>query len=842
MKTIRVLCNVLCCVLLVLLAACDSGPPATPTGVIPATPAATLTVVQPDATAVPPTEATGPAAPTAPPPAIAPAPPTLPPQTQLSPAPMAVLGGHPRLLISAGDVPRLRAWAVSSNPIWAQGLVPLATAAKADMDAGRVPGQDLGSREYEEYGVEKYAELFAFLALIDPDPAARDDYARRARTLLMAGLNAAAKGPADGQPFRAPDFFAPTSNRSRWRGEAWMLTVDWIYPTLTTEDKATIRRVFLLWSDEIVQNGYHHPEPVGVLNSSALVSNVANVRWAANNYFSADMRNLGLMALALDPADDPGNGLGQYLNVAIGAHLYMIDALYHHDARGGLAAEGFEYGPQAIGYVAQFLYILRVAGQADPGRWGPQVGLLADPFWNDLLLAFFHTTSPVPVPIQDMGPVYQPAFYGDGQNYVTPDFIELFTPLGLYDAQTGNTTRLATLRWIETNMVPGGAAGLLERVSRTDDFRDAIFYFLLLDPAAPPAPDPRPAQPLTFFAPGLGRIYARTGWGPDATWFGYTLGWNTIDHQHGDGNDFHFYRQGEFLTKEVTSYDMGSSDAHNTLALQNDPPDHNDPGDYRHDLWLRGSQWAYDPSGDGTILAHSFGKDFVYALGDATNLYNTAYDLATDITQASRSIVWLEPDVVLTYDRASSKTANRFKRYWLHLPAAPTITGNHVQVTTPKGQQLFVTSLLPQGAVLTGQAVQAPTDGEVAHYEPMTFQLKIEAAGNPQDVRFLTVLQGANAGMPASPVTAIQSTGGPAYAGAVIAGRAVVFPVNLGGSFTGVEFAVPGDTKNILVTGVQPGGSYAVNTQQQGGQIAVKVSAGTTQRADDGGVLVVNVP
>ncbi len=832
MKTIIGRLFLLCCVLAWLLAACDIGPPAPPTATLPAPPTA-----PPDlATAAP-----APAPPTAPPPAVATAPP-LPPATSAPTTPGAVVGGHPRLLIGAGDVPRLRAWAVSSNPIWAQGIVPLATAAKADMDAGRVPGQDSGSREYEEYGVEKYAELFAFLALIDPDSAARVDDARRARLLLMAGLNAAAKGPADGQPFRAPDFFAPTSNRSRWRGEAWMLTVDWIYPTLTAADKATIRRVFLLWADEIVQNGYHHPEPVGVLNSPALVSDTTQVRWAANNYFSADMRNLGLMALALDPADDPGNGLGQYLNTAIGAHLYMIDYLYHHDARGGLAAEGFEYGPQALGYVAQFLYILRGAGQADPARWGPQVGFLADPFWDATLQGFFHTTSPVPVTLPDVGPVYQPAFYGDGQSYGTPDFIELFAPLGLYDAQTGNTTRLATLRWIETNMVPGGVVGLLDRVSRTDDFRDAIFYFLLLDPAAAPAPDPRLAQPLTFFAPGLGQIYARTGWGPDAAWFGYTLGWNAIDHQHGDGNNFHLYRRGEFLTKEVTGYDASSSDYHNTLALQNDAPDHNDPSDYRHNLWLRGSQWAYDPAGDGAILAHSVGPGFVYALGDATPLYNTTYDLATDITQASRSIIWLEPDIVLTYDRATSKTADRFKRYWLQLPAAPIITGNRAQVTTPKGQQLFVTALLPQGATLTGQAVQAPPDGEIAHNEPMIAQLEIAAAGNPQDVRFLTVLQGADAGATAGMVTLIQSTGGTAYAGAAIAGRAVVFPVNLGGSGGGVEFAVPGDTKSVLVTGLQPGGSYAASVQPQGNTLAVAVAAGAMQQADAGGVLIVSVP
>src|SRR5438270_278772 len=80
---------------------------------------------------------------------------------------------------------------------------------------------------------------------------------------------------------------------------------------------------------------------------------------------------------------------------------------------------------------------------------------------------------------------------------------------------------------------------------------------------------------------GMGRMLARTGWDPNATWFTYLLKWNQIDHQLADGNQFEFYRRGEWLTKERTGYDGSHFDAgcgtasteyHNTLALQNDPP------------------------------------------------------------------------------------------------------------------------------------------------------------------------------------------------------------------------------------------------------------------------------
>jgi hypothetical protein len=40
--------------------------------------------------------------------------------------------------------------------------------------------------------------------------------------------------------------------------------------------------------------------------------------------------------------------------------------------------------------------------------------------------------------------------------------------------------------------------------------------------------------------------------------------------------------------------------------------------------------------GAGKILAHSFGSRYIYALGDATELYNS--ESSSDIVRASRSI------------------------------------------------------------------------------------------------------------------------------------------------------------------------------------------------------------
>lgn len=762
--------------------------------------------------------------------------------------------GHPRLWLSVEDLPRLRAWANDANPIWRDGLAPLAERMKADMDEGRVPGADDAGRGWSQYPTESYAELFAFLSLVHPDAAARQDYAVRARTLLMHGIDEAAKGPAVDAPFRAPDFMAPHSDRARWWGEAWALTVDWIYPSLSAADKATIHAVFLRWCEEIATQGYNHPEPVGLTNDPVLLADRAMLRWSGNNYFTSHMRNLGLMALSLDPADDPGGELRAYLDIATGAHLYMTDRLLRTDAAGGIAPEGFEYSPQALGYVVQFLLALETAGLVDPARFGPQVVLDDNPFWTVVVPAHLHSMSPRTTVIEGMesfGDVYLPNWFGDGELYFAPDMIWLLGPLGLHDRLTGNRDRLDQIRWVETHLAPGGEDLLaIDRVANADGsaLLTAILYFMLFDPADPQPPDPRPAQANFHFAPGIGRLMARTGWDQDATWFTYGLGWIGIDHQMGDGNTFSFYRNGEWLTKNLVGYggEFGdddpsddyyypSSDHQNTLALENDEPFSNTPSDYRSQLYSRGSQWEYVAAGDPTILALSVQPGFAYALGDATNLYNSTVEGAMDIVHASRSILWLPPDAIVVYDRATSRTDGRFKRFWLNLLSNASVDGMRTTMPSQSGQQLVIDTLLPANVSPSVEPQDGPID-TLAVGEPMRFRFLVEAPDGPRDVRFLNVLQAADSNNAVSEPILLQSDDG-AFIGAAVGTGAVLFPTDVGSVPALIRYIVPSETLTHLITGLSPDAGYDVSTGPAQGGKEISVIAGTTHRTDAGGVL-----
>lgn len=758
--------------------------------------------------------------------------------------------GHPRLWLTTAELPRLRSWAVESNPLYADGLALLAERAKSEMDEGRVPDQDCGNVGYEEYPTEMYAELFAFLSLVENNATARTDYANRARTLLMHIMNEAIKGAATAEdytcnestqypPFRHPDFATEDRDRIRYHGEAFPLVVDWIYPTLSAQDKATIRQVFLRWSQEVIERGYHHPAPVGLVNDPTLLADTQQVRFSGNNYYAAHMRNLGMMALALDGADDAGNQLRDYLDIAVGAHLYIFDHLTRNESRGGLLPEGLEYSPQTLGYATQFLLSLHTAGATYPIT----TALGSNPFWEDSLTAYLHSLSPATVAREEGGDRYLPAFYGDGQSYHLPDFVSAFAPIGLYDTMTGNTARLNTVRWLQSHTAPGGATQLAERVRNPNDFREAILYFMLYDPTAAPATDPRPLLTTGYLAPGLNRLFSRSGWGSDAAWFTYSLSWNSIDHQMADGNHFSFYRNGEWLTKGRVGYaniaeGIASSEFYNTVAIHNDRPVDRDDTDWRIDLWQRGSQFNYVNDGNPTLLASSLATNYAYALGDATTLYNATSEGSTAVTLAERAMLWHKPDHIIVYDRAATQSTGKFKRWWLQLPNPATVNGQQATMTTDAGQQLFVTALLPTDATLTAVNTDEQLIAETAASDdPMTVRLRVDAPSAGQSVRFLHVLQGADAGANADGVTLVRSEDN-RFEGAVVGDTVVLFPVNREPVATTLQYTVPTGVTNHFVTGLQPNTGYTVAVQSSGGNQQLAINAGGSTQTDAGGVLV----
>jgi hypothetical protein len=760
---------------------------------------------------------------------------------------------HPRLWLDPADVERLRGYARADNPVYASLREALAEARRA-YDTRFVKGTwaDNGGVTFSGDVSEAYAEAFAFASLLATDPKERDADAGRARALLLHVIDEAQKGVKDGAPFRSTAF--AYHDRASWWGEGFPLTVDWIYPYLTAEDKAKIRPVFLRWEAALPKTAFAPWLLKG--------DDERRFRGAANNYYLAHLRNLVLFSLALDPQDDPPvdpgkpheaeeNSVASYLGAVKREWLPPVRALFRDggDAAGGLPAEGFLYGT-SLGYLEEALLALATSGRAGP----EEQALLDGPFWGRFLDGFMHSMAPAPRVLPRaayIGPVYPVAGYGDMlRTWVIPEWTYAFASLGIYAERAGAVDRLAASRWLVRNAVEGGAEKLGARVSGiwgNSRASMAILSFMLFDPKAPAPPDPRPKLPTAFIDRQLGRVLARTDWSPSASWFAFACAWKAIPHQIGDCGQLDFYRKGEWLTKERSGYSqsgtIATTDYHNALSLENDRIETKALSWFEPPINARGSQYLLGMAfGDPTFRAAT-GVGFAHAEADATPLYNRRAPRRGELGEASsvelalRSIAWLAPDHVVVYDRVASRAAGRFARFNLMLPEAPTIS-NHAAVSkTPSGQQIIVTSLLPPGATLTA----APDEPDnTAEGETMRARLVVEDPARPREARLLHVIEGADAGRAPSPVKLLRASAPLPFEGALVRGVLVLFPVSpiAAGAFKELRVVVPAATHGYLITGL-PRGAYDATRERRGNSVTFTLRPGSALTADEAGGVVV---
>ncbi len=806
---------------------------------------------------------------------------------------------HPRLWVTQKDLPKLRGWATSANPVYKKGMLPLITQAvniyKTQFFPGGSPNPnypDPGDVQgYQGYLTENYGVVLAFNSLIDPVLANRIKYAQYARNILMVAMNQAALGHKANAPFRDPAF--AIYNRANGGSEQWPLIVDWIYnavdaqnnPILTAADKLTIRNVFMMWANDCLNastTGGDHPAPIGVMNSHKLLPGGKPYRMASNNYYEGHARLLTMMPLAVDPADDPvlnvhapasnvGNSLRSYILNANGAWLYQefammgepsdIAAAYglqnsagYGLASGGLPPEGMLYG-HSFGFVLGQLLALQTAGFNNAAYAGPQIALIGSPVWDRYVTGMLTSITPTAKvdPNQSwLGPVYQYGSYGDLLRlWVTPDCMQPFALITLLDEQNGKTSNQNAARWWCIHALEGGSNALMTRINQPYSWSptNSILYYMLLDPAAPVTVDPRPSLPTTFYDAPAGRIVSHNNWTANGTMFDFRGSWHTINHQVADCGQFEIYRKGEWLAKEMSNYDNNglgmTSPYHNTLSLQNTCPN-GKPTDlqwYEEGEWANGSQWMLGLGQGDPVTKMSEGANYLYANTNMTALYNrpnqwTPANSSVDIKQATRSIVWLKNDYTVIYDRATSASAGLFKRFNINLINSPNIQGNVATETLASGQKLFIQTLLPANPTITF-ANTAGGLNPIAAMEPTRFTMTVEDIAKPIDTRFLHVLQGANSGAAMVPAIHLSSAAGTKFDGAAFGNAAVFFPHNGNGAFVTTTFAVPIGVHNIVVTGLAANAGYSVAVSQGVNNVLIVITPnGATTTADSAGILV----
>jgi hypothetical protein len=768
-------------------------------------------------------------------------------------------GGHPRLWIRAADVESLRRRAVGDNPMWSRVIVPRTEEANRAYEQSYFPGGK-PARPWPDPGAsggggktESVALQLAFYALVAPDAGARDRAARRARDLLMYVMaEIDAGGPATG--FRAERF--PVGDRFRYAGEQWALVVDWLYERLTAADLAVIRRVFLRWAEMHATHSEQY-RPRTLFADPALVKKPLDVRWMANNWQTAMARNLLLESLVLDDQHDPPvdsarpvlapkNSLRAYRREALASLLYQQYHLFRRggDAWGGIPPEGaFAYGSESSAFLFHGLLALVTAGYTDWERWGEQVTLVGDRYLRDMVAYYPHGIAPAPEQregeAEGQGRAYAAAMIEQTRGWAMAGYIHVaqLAPVGVIAALTGDVLLRDRVRWLLTEPLPGGPA--LREKHAGYDASHSVLSFLLHDPRLPAPHDYREELPPTFYAPALGRISSRTGWGAQASWLSTSCTWKTIDHQIDLCGSFLFWRKGDWITDPRNGYsDTGvidSPDYQNALAVQKLAGPR---AAWETVVWQRGGQTRYNQGDPATRVSDA--PDVLFVESDATNLHNQT-DAAPEAPHVSRALCWLKPDVLVIYDRARTTAAGRWKRFWLNLPGKPAIEGAAVQARTRSGQQIRLDVLAPARAAIGERPWETdPGDGGG---EQMVSHLSVEDPAAPADARVLTVLQAYDKGARALAAQAL-AVQGPAFQGAAVGDAVVLFAVAPGPqSAAGVGYAAPAGTRLHVISGLRPGDRYDVEIDPRVGAGArgggVRIRAGGALTVDGAGVLVV---
>jgi hypothetical protein len=255
-------------------------------------------------------------------------------------------------------------------------------------------------------------------------------------------------------------------------------------------------------------------------------------------------------------------------------------------------------------------------------------------------------------------------------------------------------------------------------------------------PAAPPAPPPLVTQdpaalPLDYFAPGSGYCWVRSSWDDNATVVLLQLRRGESSHCHLDAGCFQIWRNGAFVTRETTSYQVQYNDArsgdtcmHNclTVAGMNDG---------------RGDGQSRIPNGRGTVLRVQSHADFFYAAVDLTDCSRSTSVLDNpELISHVREFLFLRNlETLVVRDRVQTVHRDMAKTFRVHSQWPwEDLLGT--------GGTLAVTVVLPA-------AVQMNYLYEGEGMSPPTGQHRLSILSQDQeDTTFLTVLQARDAGAP----------------------------------------------------------------------------------------------
>jgi hypothetical protein len=456
------------------------------------------------------------------------------------------------------------------------------------------------------------------------------------------------------------------------------LVYDWCFANLSASQKTR----WLAYANQAVWNVWHPSQ--AQWGGKAMPWTGWSINNPSNNYYYSFLRATMLLGLAAHGEDGQADTwLSQFRDTKV---LGQLVPTFNADLVGGSSREGTGYGS-----AMRSLWVLYDFWQATTGEnLAAKTG-----HTRASMLTFMHQVMPT---LDRFAPT------GDQSRDSTAS---------MFDYQRAYLQELAML-FASDPVAPRAQTMLAQSSVPTMQYGFTAWGDFLYDSAG--AAQPLAGLNTTRYAPGIGELYMRSGWDTHATWVNLIAGPYTESHAHQDQGSLMLYKDGWLAYDAVVPSHSGLRQevgAHGLVRINSG-----------------GTPVQQVASTLSHLVALHAGAGWVYAASDVTPAYNGN----AAVTKVQREVVFLQPDVVIVYDRVRS-AAGTTQVWQLPTPVRPTLAG--ASTTIASTHTLRVQRLAPASATSSVYDYTADSDFSGG------FRLDETSAGG--DVRHLHVLSIDNA-------------------------------------------------------------------------------------------------
>lgn len=422
------------------------------------------------------------------------------------------------------------------------------------------------------------------------------------------------------------------------------LVYDWCFDQVTPAQRAR----WIAYANQAVWNVWNHTQ--ATWGGKVIPWSGWSTTNPSNNYWSSFMRATMLLGLATKGENPQADAwIAQFRDKKMYGELVPT---FDRDLVGGGSREGTGYGVAMRRIYEMYAWWRATTGENLATK---------TQHTRSSLVAFIHQVMPTldrVAPTGDHTRDHSAALYDYHRDYVQ-QLVMLFPN----DAMARRAKGL-----LADSSVPGMTQAYMHVHEFLNDRPDV---------AAAPLTDLNTA----YYAPGIGQVYARSGWDKGATWVNLIAGPYTESHAHQDQGSIMLYKGGWLAYDPNIESRSGlaqETTAHSLVRI--------DSG---------GAPVRQIATTTSKLQALAQGDGYVYASADLT----PAYRNNAAVQKVHRELVYLLPDVVIVYDRVQS-AAGTTQTWQLATPVAPAIAGATATVTSA-GHTLAVTRVAPAAAAMS---------------------------------------------------------------------------------------------------------------------------------------------